>query len=113
MMSLPLPPRIMLPAPNDVTPAPRNSCNPAIRPMLVRMLPFTPEVEMAAASRSSPLRMSLWDEPARPSMNSKRVSKDAVDGVTGVSSKARRSNSMLTPCGSSRNTAQSKPEAPT
>ncbi|MNF72467.1 hypothetical protein D3C84_544470 [compost metagenome] len=103
---------MMLPAPKEVTPAPRNSCSPVIREILVRMLPWIPWVAMAAASASSPRSMSLNLEPDMPSVDSKRDSREAEEGAIGASLKARRRMSMLTPAGSSRNTAQSKPDIP-
>ncbi|MCY1542017.1 hypothetical protein D9M68_777380 [compost metagenome] len=122
IMSLPSPPRMMLPAPNEVTSpsAPnsgsrslRNCCRPSIRKILVSTLPYAPCVAIAAALASSPRRMSLRCDPDSPSTASKRASTDAPDAGIGASSKARRVKSTLAPNGSSRNTAQSKPDIPT
>ncbi|MDT4846373.1 hypothetical protein FQZ97_803900 [compost metagenome] len=92
--------------------APRKVRRPLIRSRLVSTLPVKPETEIPAASKSSPRRMSLNADPARPSVDSKRASTDAADAPSGASLKARKRISMLTPAGSSLNTAQSKPEPP-
>ncbi|MNF82979.1 hypothetical protein D3C84_652910 [compost metagenome] len=111
-MSLPLPPRMMLPPSKKVTPAPRNSCSPAIRPILVSTLPFAPAVGRVVASASSPRSTSAISEPDSPSTKSKRVSTEAPEpGICGWSKK-RLLMSMVTPWGSPLKIAQSNPDAP-
>ena len=85
MMSLPSPPRMMLPEPNEVTPAPSRSCRPSIRPMLVSTLPGRRGADLAA-SASSPRRTSLKADPDRPSTSAKRSRIPVFDGATAARS---------------------------
>ncbi|MCY1218716.1 hypothetical protein D9M72_306650 [compost metagenome] len=96
-ISLPLPPRRMLPPSKKVTPAPRNSCSPEISAMLVSTLPLAPAVGRVAALESSPRSTSAIAEPDNPSTKSKRVSTEAPEpGICGWSKK-RLLMSMVTP----------------
>ncbi|MCY1312243.1 hypothetical protein D9M68_390480 [compost metagenome] len=80
--------------------------------MWVSTLPVVPDSAIAAASLSSPRRTSACAEPDMPSTDVNRASTVAFEIGTGVSSKARRNRSAVTPKASSLNPAQSKPEPP-
>ncbi|MCY1383830.1 hypothetical protein D9M69_719950 [compost metagenome] len=93
---------MMLPPPKEVTPAPRNSCSPAIRamPSAVSTLPSGPFSAISAASALSPRRMSPNCEPDRPSTKAKRSKMPALEAGTGGSKKSSTIMSASTPAGS-------------
>ncbi|MCY1358534.1 hypothetical protein D9M68_562500 [compost metagenome] len=99
MMSLPAPPRMMLPAPKLVTPAPRNSCSPAIRamPSAVSELPSGPFSAISAASALSPRRKSLNCDPDKPSTKAKRSKMPKLEDGSGGSKKSSMIMSASTP----------------
>ena len=68
MMSLPAPPRRMLPLANDVTPLPSSACRPSIRamPAASRTLPCAPARAKSAKTVSVPRNTSAKAEPEKP-----------------------------------------------
>ncbi|MNL06874.1 hypothetical protein D3C87_1275260 [compost metagenome] len=93
MMSLPAPPRRMLPPSNlsSAVPAmpsaplpalPTRSRRPLIRSKLVSTLPLAPATASKSAVESSPLRKSAWADPDSPSTRSSRARIDALEPGT-------------------------------